>query len=301
MGNLESSSKLALLGGEPLISEPFAPYRSIGEEELEAGKRVIESGVLSSFTASPGDSFYGGQEVKKFERAWEQYFHVKHAVAVNSWTSGLMAAVGAVGIEPGDEVIVPPWTMSATATAVINWNGIPVFADIDSRTFNIDPESVELNITPHTKAIIAADIFGQSADIDALKHIANKYALRLISDSAQAPGARYGEHFAGTLADVGGFSLNYHKHIHTGEGGVCVTNNDVFAQRLRLIRNHAEAVADEDIATNNPNMIGYNFRMGEVEAAIGYEQLKKLNTMISDRERIEPGVRWPRWFVASPY
>ena len=126
-------------------------------------------------------------------------------------------------MQPGDEVIVTPWTMTASAAAILHWNAIPVFADIDPQTYNLCPKSIEERISPYTKAIMVADIFGLSADMDAIMAIAKEYNLKVISDAAQAPAARYKGRWAGTLADVGGFSLNYHKHIHTGEGGVLVT------------------------------------------------------------------------------
>lgn len=276
--------KLALFGGTKTIQTEFRRYNSLGNEEVQAAKEVIESGVLSQFLGAWHADFYGGPKVQEFERQCSKYFGVKHAVTVNSWTSGLIAAVGAIGIEPGDEVIVPPWTMCASATAIIHWNAIPVFADIDPETFNLCPRSVEANITPFTKAIMAVDIFGQSADIDEIMVIAKKYGLKVISDTAQAPGAIYKGKYAGTLADVGGFSLNYHKHIHTGEGGVIVTNDDDIAERLKLIRNHAEAVVGNRGIKNLSNMVGHNFRLGEIECAIGIEQLKKLSGIIESRQ-----------------
>ena len=205
---------------------------------------------------------------------------------MNSLTSGLVAAVGALGIEPGDEIIVSPWTMSASATAILHWNAIPVFADIEPDTFCLDPASVERNISPYTKAIVAVDIAGQSADMDALRAIADKHGLKIISDTAQAPAAMYKGKFAGTLAHIGGYSLNYHKHVHTGEGGVMVTDDDDLADRLRLIRNHAEVVVEDKGVTNLSNMIGFNFRLGEIESAIGIEQLKKLEKMVIGRQRV---------------
>lgn len=276
--------KLAIHGGPKTINKTFKRYNSIGKEEVEAAKAVIESGVLSKFLGCWDPDFYGGPKVQEFERACENFFNVKHAVTVNSWTSGLICAVGAIGIEPGDEIIVSPWTMCASASAILHWNAIPVFADIEAETFNLDPKAVEANISPYTKAIMAIDIFGHSCDIDALKVIAKKHNLKLITDSAQAPGVYYKGNITGTLADVGGFSLNYHKHIHTGEGGILVTNNDEIFEKLQLIRNHAEAVVEGKGVNNLTNMLGHNFRLGEIESAIGIEQLKKLNKLILTRQ-----------------
>lgn len=281
-----NDTRLALFGGQKIIDQTFKRYNPIGQEELEAAKQVIESGVLSQFIGAWDPDFYGGPKVKEFERKIESYFGVKHAITVNSWTSGLIAAVGAIGIEPGDEVIVTPFTMCASATAILHWNAIPVFADIESDTFCLDPKSVETNITPYTKAIMAVDIFGHSANMDALMEIARKHKLTVITDAAQAPGAMYKGRFAGTQSHVGGFSLNYHKHIHTGEGGILVTDDDDLAERLRLIRNHAEAVVGDMGETNLVNMIGYNFRLGEIECAIGIAQLDKLATLVAGRQKV---------------
>jgi perosamine synthetase len=287
--------KLALFGGEKTIPTPFQNYNSIGPEELHAAKEVIESGVLSQFLGAWHEDFFGGPKVREFERQAAEYFGVKYAVTVNSWTSGLVAAVGAIGIEPGDEIIVTPWTMSASATAILHWNAIPVFADIDPETFNLCPRSVEANITPYTKAILVVDIFGQSADMDVLMAIAAKHGLKVISDTAQAPGAFYKGKYAGTLADVGGYSLNYHKHIHAGEGGILVTNDEKIAERLQLIRNHAEVVVEDKGVTDLTNMIGHNFRLGEIECAMGIEQLKKLDGLVKTRqalaERLSEGLK----------
>tara|TARA_B110000259_G_scaffold112874_1_gene128772 strand:- start:15344 stop:16618 length:1275 start_codon:yes stop_codon:yes gene_type:complete len=277
-------NKLALMGGEPLINNSFTKYQTIGREEINAVTRVMETGTLSAFYGSWGDSFLGGPQVQKFEEEAQEFFDVKHAITVNSWTSGLTAAVGALEIEPGDEVIVTPWTMCASATAILQWNAIPVFADIETDGFCLDPESIEKNITDRTKAIMSVDIFGQSADVDKINALAKKYDLRVISDTAQAPGAKVGNRFAGTCTDIGGFSLNYHKHIHTGEGGIIVTNDDDYAEKLQLIRNHAEAVVEGMGRKNITNMIGGNYRLGEIECAIGREQLKKLPRLTASRQ-----------------
>lgn len=280
------TNKLALFGGQATITDVPPAYSPIGKEESLAVQKVMESGVLSKFIGCWHEDFLGGPQVRAFEEEAARFFNVKHAITVNSWTSGLIAAVGAIGIEPGNEVIVSPWTMCASATAILHWNAIPVFADIEPETFNLCPESVEKSITEQTKAILAIDIFGHSANMEALKHIAKKHDLKLISDSAQAPGAMVGDKYAGTLADIGGFSLNYHKHIHTGEGGIIVTNSDDYAERLQLIRNHAEAVVKDKGVTNLSNMLGYNFRLGEIECAIGREQLKKLPMLVKQRQKL---------------
>jgi perosamine synthetase len=276
-------SPLALFGGHKTISSPFPRYNPIGAEEVEAAKRVIESGVLSKFIGGWEPDFYGGPKVQEFERACEAAFRTKHAVTVNSWTSGLVAAVGAVGVEPGDEVIVTPWTMSASATAILTWNAIPIFADIEAETFNLDPASIEKNITPLTKAIMVVDIFGHPADLDAIMEIAKRHNLTVIEDCAQAPFSMYKGRYAGTVSHIGGYSLNYHKHIHTGEGGICVTDDARLAERLQLIRNHAEAVVGDKGVHDLSNMIGFNFRLGEIEAAIGIEQLRKLPQLAAKR------------------
>jgi dTDP-4-amino-4,6-dideoxygalactose transaminase len=278
------SEKLALFGGKPVIDQPFKRYNSIGREEIQAVTNVMKTGVLSKYLGCWGDDFFGGPKVQEFEKACEAYFKVKHAITVNSWTSGLSVAVGAIGIEPGNEVIVSPWTMCASATAILHWSAIPVFADIEPDTFCLDPKSVEANISPYTKAIMSVDIFGQSANVDALNTIAKKYNLKVISDTAQAPGALYKEKYAGTLTDIGGFSLNYHKHIHTGEGGVLVTNDNELAEKMRLIRNHAEAVVGDMDRTDIVNMVGHNYRLGEIECAIGLEQLKKMKSLVQSRQ-----------------
>lgn len=277
-------SELALFGGEPVIRAPFAPYTSLGQEEVEAAARVVRSGVLSAYIGAAGPGFMGGPEVRAMESAAAEYFGVEHCLAVNSWTSGLHCCVGALALAPGDEVITSPWTMAASATVILQWNAIPVFADIDPLTFNLDPVSVEERITERTRAILAPDIFGQSANVEALMELCNRYGLRLISDSAQAPGALRHRAYAGTLGHIGGYSLNYHKHITCGEGGLVVTDDDALAHRVALLRNHGEvAIGQGDTVEPRYGILGSNFRMGEIEAAITHEQLPKLRERTASR------------------
>ena len=286
---------LAIFGGKPHIEHNFKKFNTIGLEEKNAAIEVIESGVLSQFLGVWHDDFFGGPKVRELEKNFAEFFGVKHAVSVNSSTSALISAVGALDIQPGDEIIVSPWTMCASATSILHWNAIPVFADIELSTFNIDPKSVCEKITSRTKAIMAIDIFGHSANMLELREIAEEFNLKIISDTSQAPGALFHGKYAGTMADVGCLSLNYHKHIHTGEGGILLTDDDEICERLQLIRNHAEAVVEDKGYTRLSNMIGYNFRLGEIEAAIGIEQLKKLPSIVNSRqnaaEKISNGLK----------
>jgi len=274
---------LAINGGNPLRKKLFPAYVTVGEEEKKAVCDVIDSGCLSQYLGAWHKQFDGGTQVRLFEQEWAKYFDVKHAIVVNSNTSGLFCAMGASGIEPGEEVIVSPYSMCASATAPLVYNAIPVFADIEPEYYCLDPIDIEKKITKKTRAIIVVDLFGQPYNADAINAIARKYNLIVIEDCAQAPGASLNGKNAGILGDIGVFSLNYHKHIHSGEGGVIVTNDDILAKKCRLIRNHAEAVVEGMEFTDLTNMIGFNYRMTEIEAAIGRIQLKKLSQLNKKR------------------
>ena len=296
-------SVLAINGGKPVRSRPFPRYNTIGEEEKAAVMKVLDGGVLSGFLGTWSPAFYGGTQVRQLESDWQNHFDVKHAITVNSATSGLYAAAGAAGIGPGDEVIVSPYTMTASASAAIVYGAIPVFADIDEETFCITPATVRQRLSPYTKAIIVVDLLGHPAEMDEIMEIAREYDLVVIEDAAQVPGAMYKGRHVGTLAHMGVFSLNYHKTIHTGEGGVVVTTADRFADRLALIRNHGEVVVKDKGTEDIVNLVGFNYRMTEVEAAIGIEQLKKLPKLhpprvhcadfLTERLKDFPGLKTP--------
>jgi len=280
-------SQLAIKGGTPVRGREnsFPAHAIFGEEEKRAVDAVLDSGGLSKFIAAWGDQFYGGTEVQAFEREWGHRFGVTHVISMNSATSGLIAAIGALGIGPGDEVIVTPFSMSVSATAPLWYGAVPVFADVEHDFFCLDPKSIEAVITPRTKAIIVVDIMGLPYDADAINILAKKHGIAVIEDAAQAPGAVYKGRNAGTLADIGVYSLNFHKHIHTGEGGLVVTENPALAERLQLIRNHAEAVVEAKGVEDLTNMVGFNFRLTELQAAIGREQLKKFDRLLRERQK----------------
>jgi dTDP-4-amino-4,6-dideoxygalactose transaminase len=279
-------STLALLGGEPITRKPFGPLSTIGQEEKQAVMEVLDSGVLSGFLASPGEGFLGGPRVRALEAAWCERFGVRHAVAMNSATSALYAAVTACGVEPGDEVINSPLTMVATPSAALVNHAVPVFADIDRRTMNLDPASVARCITERTRAIFVVHLAGHPCDMDPILELARAHDLAVLEDNAQAPGALYRGREAGCIGDIGVYSLNCHKTIQCGEGGVAVTNDDDLALRLQLVRNHGEKLLDHYDDSGSMHLVGQNYRMTEMEAAVAFHQLQRLDGLNEVRTRL---------------
>ncbi|MDO8493072.1 MAG: DegT/DnrJ/EryC1/StrS family aminotransferase [bacterium] len=268
------------------MKNKFPEIYNIGKKEISAVNKVLKSGSLSGFVGAKGAQFLGGTYVKKAEAAFSKKFKVKHAVSFNSATTALHAAVVALGIGPGDEVIVSPYTMCASATAIVMNGAVPVFADIDEKTFCIDPVSVRKCVTKRTKAIMTVNIFGGPSDFDELLKIAKEFDLKIIEDNAQSPGAKYKGKYTGTIGDIGVLSLNFHKVIQSGEGGVLLTNNDKYALRAQLARNHGEVYADQSPEEDIGPIIGSNYRMTEIEAAIAYEQLRKLDFLNKKRTEL---------------
>ncbi len=230
-----------------------------------------------------------GPKVKEFEGAVCKYVDCKHGVAVNSGTSALDIAVGSLGFKKG-EIITTPFTFVATANSIL-FNGLkPVFADIKSDTYNINLQEIKNNITENTKAIIYVDFAGQPCDIKEIKEIAEAHDLYLIEDAAHALGAEYDSKKVGTFADITMFSFHPVKHITTGEGGMCVTNDEELAQRMRILRNQgAESGARERFGPEaswayDIKLLGRNYRMTDFQAAMGLSQLKKLEGFIKRRQ-----------------
>ncbi len=269
---------------KPKIDKHFKLRKCFDNNEIEVVSQIIDDGHLSSFVGAPGKYFYGGKYVKECEEKFAKLADAKYAITVNSWTTGLQTIIGSLGIGPGDEVICPPWTMSASATCILFYGGIPVFVDIDKNSFNLDPHKLEEAITEKTKAIMLVHLFGNPCDMEPILKIADKYNLKVIEDAAQSPGAIVNNKRVGCIGDIGGFSLNYHKHIHSGEGGVIVTNSKDLYEKCCAIRNHGENVADD--FTDITNIIGSNYRMSEIHAAIASCQVDKLEVILEHRKNL---------------
>jgi perosamine synthetase len=272
------SNILALFGGTAVRNQPFPPFPVLGKEEHDAVLEVLREGRLSTFIASPGELFGGGKRIRKFEEEFAVYHGVKYAVAFNSATAALHAAVVGVGVQPGEEIITTPYTFTSSATCALMHNAIPVFADVDGESFNISPEAIKETITPLSRALIPVHLFGNPAPMDEILEIAKERGLKVIEDVAQAPGARYKGRLCGTMGDCGVFSFQETKNMMTGEGGMLITNDDQIAEVARLVRNHGEAIAHTMTKRSYASeALGYNYRMTEFEAAIGRVQLKHLD------------------------
>lgn len=255
-----------------------------GEEEWQATREPLMNGWLTS-----------GPKVREFEELFAKRHNVKHALAVTSATTALHLALVALEVGPGDEVIVPAFTWVSTANVVLYCGATVVFADVDPITFNMDPEDLKKRISPKTKAIIPVHLFGLCANMDAIKSIAGN--IPLVEDGACAAGAAYKGVPAGALGTIGCFSFHPRKSVTTGEGGMITTNDDHLADVMSMLRNHGASISEEQ-RHHGPrpyilpdfNMLGYNYRMTDLQAAVGVVQIKKLDTFIAEREK------WAAWY-----
>jgi dTDP-4-amino-4,6-dideoxygalactose transaminase len=240
----------------------FPPF--IDEKETDEVLDVLKSKRLTLIS---------GDRVREFEKKFADYIGTKYAIAVNSGTAALHVSLASLELGPGDEVIVPPFTFVATATSVLHQNSIPIFADIDSKTYCIDPKSIQDSITPKTKAIIPVHLFGHPAAMDEIQEIGEENDISVIEDACQAHGAEYKGKKIGSMGELACFSFFESKNMMTGEGGIICTNNGELAEKCRLIRHHGEPSWYEYV------QLGYNYRMTEIQAALGIIQLKKLDIM----------------------
>lgn len=243
----------------------------ITEAEIEAVVSVLRSSRLSL-----------GPKLEEFEHALAQHVGVEHAVGVSSGTAGLHLALLALGIGPRDEVIVPSFTFIAVANAVRYVGAVPVFADIDGKSLNLDPARVEAAITPRTRALIAVHTFGRPADMAALLEIAWHHQLRVIEDACEALGADIGGQRVGTFGDAAVFAFYPNKQITTGEGGMVVTRHEALARRIRALRNHGRYSE----AWLEHAELGYNYRLSEMQCALGIVQLRRIEEILLRREAV---------------
>lgn len=261
---------------------------NIDKGEIKAVIEVMQTKLLSGFRGNSSEAFNGGPKIREFEERFLSLFNKQYwnAISVNSCTSALQLSCGAIGLKPGDEVIVTPWSMSCSATAPIIYGATPVFADIEYPYFCLDPKSIEERITEKTRAIIVVDLFGQPFD-PAIIEIAKKHNLIIIEDAAQAIGSSLNGIPAGFIGDIGCFSFTQGKHLTAGEGGMAVTPlGTSYSLNLQLLRNHAEAVlSDAGMEENGEGLVGFNMRMTEIQAAILIEQLKKLYEYVFKRQQ----------------
>jgi dTDP-4-amino-4,6-dideoxygalactose transaminase len=257
------------------ISQP-----STGEEEWQAIREPLMSGWLTQ-----------GPKVAAFEKAFAKRHEVPYALAVTSCTTGLHLALAGLGIGPGDEVIVPAFTWVATANVVIYCGATPVFVDVDRTTFNLDVSQVGARLTRRTRAVIAVHLFGLSADIDALRAVLPEN-VAIVEDAACAAGGSYKGRPTGGLGNVAAFSFHPRKSITTGEGGMVTTHNARLAERLEQLRNHGASISEEQrhrgprpYVLPEFNLLGYNYRMTDLQGAVGLVQLSKLDRFIDERQR----------------
>jgi perosamine synthetase len=256
-----------------------------GEDEWQAVRESIMSGWLTQ-----------GPKVAEFEKRFAERHQVNHALAVTSCTTGLHLILSAMGIGPRDEVIIPAFTWVATANVVLHCGATPVFVDICSKTFNMDPTQVAAKVSERTKAIIPVHLFGLCADIDAIKSAVPAH-VKIIEDTACAAGASYKGKWAGSLGDAASFSFHPRKSITTGEGGMVTTHDKKLAERMNQMRNHGASISEEQrLQGPKPyilpdfNLLGFNYRMTDLQGAIGIEQLKKLDQLITER------AKWAKYY-----
>jgi perosamine synthetase len=259
----------------------FRKFQWVEEEDIAEVCELLRDGDLSGFLGTKSPSHLGGPQVQLLEKLWAELARTQGAVTFNSWTSGLEASIASLGLEAGLEVIVTPWTMVATGSAIINNNLIPVFCDIDSNSYNIDPNQIEKLLSSSTGAILAVDIFGKPCAFESLSELAKSVGVPLIIDAAQTPLATTGGYRSSEFADISGYSFNRHKHLQCGEGGIAVSNNPSYIKRMQCYRNHAEVTTEsEDLLVS-----GHNLRLGEIESKLIVKQLARIEKLVMHRRK----------------
>lgn len=278
---------------EYIESLKYFKNRKTGRKMIPYGRQTIEEDDIQAVVdVLRSDYLTTGPKIAEFEKMVADYVGAKYAVAISNGTSALHAACFAAGIQPGDEVITTPLTFAASSNCVLYCGGTPVFADVDPKTYNIDPEDIRRKITDKTKAIIAVHLAGQPCDMDEIHKIAKEHDLIVIEDGAHALGSVYKGKKVGTLSDMTTFSFHPVKPITTGEGGMIVTDNEEFYQKMMLFRSHG-ITRDENLMTRNDGPwfyqqldLGYNYRITDIQCALGCSQMKKLDRFLALRKEI---------------
>lgn len=276
---------LALNGGSKVVTSPLRKYRWMTYGDAFRLWRLVNSNNLSGFLAQSSSAHLGGVWVRSLEELSRTKFQSKYSIAVNSWTSGLELIMKSLKLPPESEVLVPPWTMSATVASIANAGLIPRFVDIEIETCNISVDSIENAINSRTKGILGVDIFGRPCRAKELRKISDEHGLFFVVDSAQTPLAKQDGKHSTFYAHAGGFSFNRHKHIQVGEGGMVVTDEERLARRIQYLRNHAEITTLHDSEHRDEGMIGHNFRMGEMESLLAFRQILGIEGHVENRRK----------------
>ena len=268
--------RLAVLGGQKLVDTSLkVGWPIVTDSDKRAVMRVLTDGPLWALSTDDG---LVAPEMSALEREFADYCGVTHALACNGGTAAIHMALAAAGIGPGDEVITSAFSFLATPVAVLHQSAVPIFADIDPRTFNIDPADVERRITPRTKAIIPVHVHGVCADMDAITAAARRHGLVVIEDACQAPGARYKGKRAGSLSEMAAFSLNGTKNFPVGEGGLFVTSDETYRARANMVRMVGETLPLSDRTMEFQHLIAWNYRTQEMPSAFARCQLRRLDS-----------------------
>lgn len=275
------ADKLALFGGEKVKNTPYGEWKRFGQEELTQLKEALDQGTLF---------YWQGQKVKEMTKKFAKMYGSKYCIATSSGTASIHVALGVVGVSVGDEVITSPITDMGTVIGILYQNAIPVFADLDPNTYNMDPKSIEAKITDRTKAILVVHLAGNPADMDAIMDIAKRYDLKVVEDCAQSYMCRYKGRLVGTIGDVGCFSLNDFKHISAGDGGMCLFNDEkLYLKGFAFADKNYNRLATGTAMRNIP-YLAPNYRMTELQGAVGIAQLDKLKGICERNHNFGMGI-----------
>ena len=281
------SNKLALFGGEKAKKTPFGTGMRFGDEELKQLKEALDQNTLF---------YWFGNKTKEFTKKFADLYGVEHCVTTSSGTAAIHVALGALGVTAGDEVITSPITDMGSVIGILYQNAIPIFADLDPHTYNLDPKSVEEKITDKTKAIVVVHLAGNAADMDAIMDIAKKHNVKVVEDCAQSYLCYYKGRLAGTIGDIGCFSLNDFKHISAGDGGMCIMNGEeLYRKAFRFADKNYDRFSKDPAATRRIEYLAPNYRISELQSAVGIAQLDKLKSICDRRNaygtKISEGIK----------